>query len=413
MKTISEKAYKASPDSPGRGVPYIQWINLGKNTVIAPNDVYLLENQLENGYTFHMKIRGAGKKTLVSNSLPTEYGDLGLIDYKGVKGYPVFYPQSYSSSSINIWKVNLEDIYILDSSGNRVNNYSFVAADAEQTNKFPYGSESNTFVTQNGVWSLYDTIKITKEYQSWPYPGILDLNGLGSNTVQEIAVKEGYNDAPILLCQAATNCEITMISPHQRQAVAVGVMIQDSGIFIEKEPNYQKIINKNNESFFFDLNFTALEFTTGYSEYRVSDTLVPGLSLDLSNTTVTETIAGITTPITPLINIVGNTVNIDIPISDVTSGAHVNIHLAIIISNHLLLATQFTNVASLALINDEPNKNKVAVSKKVTVNTDPKLKVQTCYIYPYYYPCYCNCYSKPCCHCYKVIYKKRNYDIEY
>ena len=204
-----------------------------------------------------------------------------------------------------------------------------------------------------------------------------------------------------------------MISPHQRQAVAVGVMIQDSGIFIEKEPNYQKIINKNNESFFFDLNFTALEFTTGYSEYRVSDTLVPGLSLDLSNTTVTETIAGITTPITPLINIVGNTVNIDIPISDVTSGAHVNIHLAIMISNHLLLATKFTNVASLALINDEPNKNKVAVSKKVTVNTDPKLEVQTCYIYPYYYPCYYNCYSNPCCHCYKVIYKKRNYDIEY
>ena len=29
---VNETAYKANPKSPGRGVPYIYWINLGKKS---------------------------------------------------------------------------------------------------------------------------------------------------------------------------------------------------------------------------------------------------------------------------------------------------------------------------------------------------------------------------------------------
>lgn len=371
MSTINETAYKAADGSPDKGVPYIYWINLGENLTIKPGETYQLTNTLGNtGYTFHMTIKGVGNMNLVSNSLPTEYGDLGRIDYQGIQGYPVFYPYNYSYNDLNVWRVDLEDIYITDSDGNTITNYSFVAADAEQTNLFPYGAESNTFVTSNGVWSLYDTVKADPT-PPWIYPGELELIGLGSNTVQELPVKEGYNYAPIFLCQATGNCQITMISPHQRQAVAIGVMIQEQGISIEKSPLDQIIIKRNNYEFFFDFKFTALTSTVGYTEYRISDSLHPGLSANLESTTVTQTMGGVTTNVTFKTQIVNNTTNIIIPIDNVTEGADVTIRLYVKVTNRLLLPDKFFNECSIAVLNTNSNENKVALSNKVTVISNP------------------------------------------
>lgn len=367
---ISETAYKANPNSPGRGVPYVYWINLGKDVSICPKNIYHLTNKLENSeYTFHMNISWGGAMDLVSDSLPTEYGDLGRIDYAGVRGYPAFYPKSYNPFGLNIWKVNLEDIHVKDKHGNKITNYSFLAADAEQTNLFPYGAESNTFETKNGVWSLYDIVDVLIESQSWPYPGKLDCIGLGSNTVEEIAVKEGYNNAPVFLCRSATDCKITMISPHERQSVAVGVMIQEHGIKLTKSASTTTIIRKKDFEFEFLIHFKALDSTVGYTEYRVNDTLEKGLEVNLNNIKVTQTINNVTSNVEFYTTTVNRTINIIINPRNIPDDADVNIILPVKVINPLILPDKFFNISNMSLSGDEPNKNKVASSNKI------KLKV--------------------------------------
>ena len=372
---VNETAYKANPKSPGRGVPYIYWINLGKNMSICPKNMYHLTNKLDgSGYTFHMTIKWGGAMDLVSDVLPTEYGDLGRIDYAGILGYPAFYPKSYNPWGLNIWKVNLEDICVKDSYGNKITNYSFIAADAEQTNLFPYGAESNTFQTKNGVWSLYDIVDVLKANQSWPFPGKLAYIGLGSNTVQELAVKEGYNNAPVFLCHSATECKITMISPRERQSVAVGVMIQEQGIKLTKSSSTNIIIRKKEFEFEFLIHFNALDSTDGYTEYRISDTLEKGLEVNLDNIKVMQTINNVTDTVKFNSIIINRTIDIVISASNITAGADVNILLPIKVINPLILPDKFFNIANMSLAGDEPSKNKIASSNKVELKVvkDPK-----------------------------------------
>lgn len=372
---INQTAYKANPKSPGRGVDYIYWINLGKDMLVCPKTIYHLTNKLDDSeYTFHMTIKWGGAMNLVSDSLPTEYGDLGRIDYSGILGYPAFYPKSYNPWGLNVWKVNLEDICIKDNDGNKISNYSFLAADAEQTNLFPYGAESNTFETENGIWSLYDIVDVLKANQSWPFPGKLDYIGLGSNTVEEIAVKEGYNNAPVFLCRSATECKITMISPRERQAVAVGVMIQEQGISITKSASTTTVIRKQGFEFCFYLHFKALESRTNYKEYKISDSLEHGLNAKLNDIKVMQTINKITTNVKFNAVIVNNTVDIIININNIKEEADVNITLPVKVVNPLLLPNKFFNMCNIAVTGTEPSKNKIATSNKVelTVNKDPE-----------------------------------------
>ena len=53
MSTINETAYKGNQTSLGKGVPYIYWINFGKNLTLKPGESYEVINKLDNtDYTF-------------------------------------------------------------------------------------------------------------------------------------------------------------------------------------------------------------------------------------------------------------------------------------------------------------------------------------------------------------------------
>lgn len=372
MADINETAHFANPSSPGKGVKFIAWINLGSRILITPDSNLTLTNTIPNSeYSIDMTIKGVkGSQNLVSNSLPVPYGVLGTVEYTGVGGYPAFYPQNYSSTTTNVWELNIDDI-IVKKSGQPVYNYSFVVADAEQTNLFPYGAESITYTGNGGVWSLYEYV-----YPPESVSGELELKGLSSDTVLEIATKEGYNPSPILLSQSPTTCHIKMVSPHQREAVALGLMIQEEGIEINKSPSVQSIINETGESFTFNLSFTPPSDTTGVVSYKISDTLINGTSPDLTLTQVIETISGISKKVDADIDIVNNTITFTIPVDNVTSCSLVNIRLVAKIVDPSKIPNTFSNRANISIVSNEPNKNKVNVSNIVKVNTNQTIPLR-------------------------------------
>ena len=80
---------------------------------------------------------------------------------------------------------------------------------------------------------------------------------------------------------------------------------------------------------------------------------------------------GVTTNVTFKTQIVNNTTNIIIPIDNVTEGADVTIRLYVKVTNRLLLPDKFFNECSIAVLNTNSNENKVALSNKVTVISNP------------------------------------------
>lgn len=208
MNTINETAYKGNQSSPGKGVPYIYWLNFGENLILKPGESYEFINKLDNtDYTFHMTLKGFGNLNLISTSLPMATGNLGIADYKGIKGYPALISQNLAPLYQTVaWTFNAEDIYILDKDGNKIPGYSLIVADAEQTNCFGRYTETITLTTSHGAWRLYDISKYR------PVTGALDLNYLNSNEVNEVSAKTGYNYSPIFITTAPTNCEVTMTS---------------------------------------------------------------------------------------------------------------------------------------------------------------------------------------------------------
>ncbi len=396
MNTINETAYKCNQTSPGKGVPYIYWINFGKNLTLKPGESYEVINKLDNtDYTVHMTLKGLGNNNLKSTALPLFSGNLGIGDYKGIKGYPALMSETmapiYHTSA---WSFNIEDIYISDGNGNKISGYSLIVADAEQTNSFGIYTEYFTLTTSHGAWRLYDTSK----YQ--PVTGALDLNYLNSNEVNVVSKKTGYNYSPLFITTAPTNCEVSMLSYSNQQAIAFGIIIQEGGIGIEKSPKKQTIEDDYND-IFFSFKFSPLTDTTGYTDYVIVDNIPFGFSFDLENIKAYQKINNELYNFVDLkTNAVNNTVTITIPIENVLQGIDVIINFPIKITNQYIIPSKFTNQCIIEAINPIITKDKISKSNIVKANLNlelPETKEKDKKLIEFYYCLYlyyCCCYCK-------------------
>ncbi len=395
MNTINETAYKGDQSSPGKGVPYINWINFGKDLTLKPGESYEVINTLDNtDYTLHMTLKGLGNNNLKSTALPLFSGNLGIADYKGIKGYPALMSETmapiYHTAA---WSFNAEDIYILDENGNKIPGYSLIVADAEQTNSFGIYKEDFTLSTSHGAWRLYDTSK----YQ--PVTGALDLNYLNSNEVNVVSKNNGYNYSPLFITTSPTNCEVSMLSYSNQQAIAFGVIIQEGGIGIEKSPEKQTI-KYEYDDIFFSFKFSPLTDTDGYTDYVIVDNIPFGFSFDLGNIKAYQKINNELYHFVKLtLNAVNNTITITIPMENVLQGIDVIINFPIKITNQYIVPKEFTNECIIEALNPIVTKDKINKSNKVKVNLnidlispqseDKDKKLIEFYYCLYWYYCCC------------------------
>lgn len=344
-----------------------------------------------------MTLNGLGNMNLKSTTLPMFSGNLGIADYKGIKGYPALMSETmapiYHTAA---WSFNLEDIYILDGSGNKISSYSLIAADAEQTNSFGIYKEDFTLTTSHGAWRLYDTSK----YQ--PVTGALDLNYLNSNEVNVVSKKTGYNYSPLFITAAPTNCEVSMTSYSNQQSIAFGVIIQEDGISIQKSPEKQ-IVYDSSKDIFFSFKFSPLTDTSDYTDYVIVDNIPFGLSFDLENIKAYQKINNeIYNFVELTLNYINNTLTITIPIENVLQEADIIINFPIKVTNQYIVPSKFTNECILEARNPIITKSKISKSNKAKVrlelassetrdtSIDKKLINFYYCLYLYYCCCLCN-----------------------
>ena len=396
MNTINEISYMASPDSSTIYGPF------GKNLNLKPNDSYEVINKLDGtDYTFHLILNNSGPMDLTTNSLPEIDGNIGSDYANEVQGYPAFYCQGCSGNNTGSWNFNIEDLYLSDTKGNKLYNYSFIAGFFEQAtspSSTQIFSENNSFETSNGSWSLYNSFYTT---------GITGLpqityTGIGSNKLTKTMSGSNFsiNQSLLFITAAATNCKTSITSQSNNQAVAFGLLVTEQGLNIQKSILKQPQVLENNEDIVFSFKFSPIKDTTGDINYKIVDTLPKGLSCNKSDITIFQQLDNNTfKSIEFYLTFIDTTATITIPPKNITPLYDVIINLPVKIINKDLLPGKFTNVCSINLLNPTvENQGKVNLSNTVVVSLpqedDSQKPTPYLIILFLYYCCCCYCNKK-------------------
>ncbi|GAA2165310.1 hypothetical protein [Pedococcus bigeumensis] len=142
--------------SPGTG-PYAStlcWLDMTSYNIVAAATGQQITESLPGGYTATFTLTVTGPRALSAYPFPTfSQAYLGTGSYTGVPGKPALYQGLWNSglgtsAAQNSSTINLSNIVVTDSAGNRVTNYSLVSADAESTD-YP----SNVAYPESFTWT--------------------------------------------------------------------------------------------------------------------------------------------------------------------------------------------------------------------------------------------------------------------
>lgn len=196
----------------------IGWIDFRDIEGTITNVPTLVTNDIPGGYTITFYV-----STETENDTMTP-GEVPLITAAafGNTGYTGFPDGSEVGllSSSNTVNFNIRDIQITNASGEVINNYSIIAANAETTNT----SETWIGETDGSVWTLLDTLPPTTGTASGP-----SVTGLNTLTVVQTGVDDlGSTNAPIVKTNAPNNLSFTFTSPNGNEGVAIGILINQT-----------------------------------------------------------------------------------------------------------------------------------------------------------------------------------------
>lgn len=216
----------------GKDAELIGWIDFGTGLTMNSGDTVTIENSIPGGYTISFNMSyildgGASNLQLVSTSAPiwdSKDVPFGKIAYTGLNSSSVVIYENTGEDTYTTITVNISNLIVSDSTGNRINNYTIVLADAETTNK----DETWQATTDGGGWILFDTmpsVSGTTDYAP-------SLSGLSTSSIYEQGQPDvNMADVASYVYTTFHPTKLTLVQGMRQsgEGAAIGIMLNHVG----------------------------------------------------------------------------------------------------------------------------------------------------------------------------------------
>lgn len=257
----------ASANSPGVLPALIGWIDYAEGFKLYNGESANVTNSIPGGYKISFNISysiSPNEPTVTIESFKPPVFNMsnipfGVTAYRGIDGYVVLYMPSATPEIYGLTTTTLKitDISVTKNN-NPITNYVIIVADAETTNYSNGVLETWQATTNGGMWGLLDIMPSANNGGQPP-----TITGLGTNVVLETGIDEDMSlvESPVYLTMAPNELEFKFTTEYSREAVALGIIINQSPIIVPQCPvrRLEKVCQCGKQYYIFDSDCNCCE----------------------------------------------------------------------------------------------------------------------------------------------------------